>query len=125
MKSSETDDPFIVRMMSAMPINQNDYQITYEYIDYYKSIFGWKSELTVISRFVGRVATNTLDLYPFEHYPERENLREMLIARGRRWKELAGIHHQFYEGTAFMKDNQQRSRKIRVQISGATCDSGD
>jgi hypothetical protein len=114
MNSSETDDPFVVRLMSSMPVNQNDYQINFEYIDYYKSSFGWKTEITVISRFVGRVATSTLDLYPFDHHSEHEGLREAMIARGRRWKELAGVHHQYYDGTAFMKDSQQRSRKLRV-----------
>lgn len=117
MNSAETDDPFIVRLTSAMPVNQGDYQIAYEYLDYHKTSFGWKTESTIVSKFVGRVATNSIDLYPFEHHQDHAKMKEALIQRGRRWKELAGVHHQFYDGTAFMKDSQQRSRKLRVRCA--------
>ena len=53
-----------------------------------------------IPYFEGVVKVNTLPLYPIQYHSQEASLREALVARGRKWAELQGVHHAMYKGVA-------------------------
>ncbi|KAI0767681.1 hypothetical protein C8Q74DRAFT_1370418 [Fomes fomentarius] len=50
--------------------------------------------------FKGTVKINTLDIYPIEYHHNPGQLEMALMARGRKWVSLRGIHHKQYHGPA-------------------------
>lgn len=50
--------------------------------------------------FKGTVRINTLDIYPIEYHHNPGQLEMALMARGRKWVSLRGIHHKQYHGPA-------------------------
>lgn len=53
--------------------------------------------------FEGTVKINSLEAYPIQFHPQEAEIRRSLIARGRKWSKLTGIHHMDYKGTAGFK----------------------
>lgn len=53
--------------------------------------------------FDGTVKITSLDAYPIQYHPQEADLRRSLVARGRKWSKLSGIHHMSYNGTAGFK----------------------
>jgi hypothetical protein len=53
--------------------------------------------------FEGTVKINSLDAYPIQYHPQEAEVKRTLIARGRKWAKLTGIHHMDYNGTAGFK----------------------
>ncbi|KAI0752500.1 P-loop containing nucleoside triphosphate hydrolase protein [Daedaleopsis nitida] len=53
-----------------------------------------------VSFFKGTVKINSLDVYPIEYHPNAGQLEMALLARGRKWVSLRGIHHMQYNGSA-------------------------
>jgi hypothetical protein len=53
--------------------------------------------------FEGTVKITSLDAYPIQFHPQEAEIKRSLIARGRKWSKLTGIHHMDYNGTAGFK----------------------
>jgi len=53
-----------------------------------------------ISQFEGTEKIAELNSYPIEWHPNSDNIKDVLIERGRKWVDLIGTHHKFYDGTA-------------------------
>lgn len=62
--------------------------------------FGKARSVWRISYFDGVAKINTLPLYPLEYHSKEAGLRDALIARGRKWASLYGVHHVMYKGKA-------------------------
>ncbi len=62
--------------------------------------FGRVRNRVIIAPFAGTIKINSLDSYPVQYHSNEKELREKLVARGRKWASLAGIHHMHYKGTA-------------------------
>ena len=62
--------------------------------------FGRVQSTWRIPYFEGVVKINTLPLYPIQYHSQETSLREALVARGRKWVELQGVHHAVYKGVA-------------------------
>lgn len=45
-----------------------------------------------------------LTAFPLHFHPEKERIRHDLLERGRKFLSHCGIHHRFYDGTAYMDD---------------------
>ncbi|RPD60608.1 P-loop containing nucleoside triphosphate hydrolase protein [Lentinus tigrinus ALCF2SS1-7] len=50
--------------------------------------------------FKGTVKINSLDVYPIEFHPNAGQLEMSLVARGKKWVSLKGVHHMQYTGRA-------------------------
>ena len=50
--------------------------------------------------FKGTVKINSLDVYPLKYHPNAVHLEMSLIARGKKWVSLRGVHHMQYSGRA-------------------------
>lgn len=53
--------------------------------------------------FEGTVKISSLDAYPIQFHPHEAEIKCSLIARGKKWSKLTGIHHMDYKGTAGFK----------------------
>ncbi|KAI0634518.1 P-loop containing nucleoside triphosphate hydrolase protein [Trametes polyzona] len=53
-----------------------------------------------LPRFKGTAKIDTLDIYPLKYHPEAPTLEAALLARGKKWLELKGVHHMQYDGPA-------------------------
>ena len=73
----------------------------------------------IIPDFDGVVKINSLEAYPIQYHPSEAELRESFITRGRKWSDLAGIHHVSYKGTTGFrtKDKILKYNVCRLYIS--------
>jgi hypothetical protein len=128
-----TGQHFVVRLLTAQP-GKDFWQMTIEHLDTASSPttpptssgaaskvgivqeadFGYKTEITNVDRFIGRISTKRLELFPVDDESGWETLKTSLVERGRKWKQLSGVHHLYYEGWGYLKDNRGRVRKNRV-----------
>ena len=60
--------------------------------------FGMVQTRIVIAPFKGTVKINSLEVFPIEYHDDSEGLKADLIARGKKWAALRGIHHVHYDG---------------------------
>lgn len=85
------------------------YQLTCESVDLIDKPMthtvgvGRVQTIIYIRYFRGTIKIDTLDAYPIEFYHDEEALRESLIARGKKWVSLIGIHHKQFDGIAALK----------------------
>ena len=63
--------------------------------------FGLSEVRVSIWGFEGTVRISSLACFPIEYHVGEEELRKKLILRGRKWRDLAGVHHRYYEGIAY------------------------
>lgn len=63
--------------------------------------FGRAKYIDVIAGFQGAVKINSLSIFPFEYHPRMEEVRNTLIARGKKWEGLDGVHHKNYSGIGY------------------------
>jgi hypothetical protein len=106
--SNVTGALIVVRLLSTW-IGQ---ALTCETLDSSDNGLIWKTEQipAPISVF-GRVPTTSLHLYPLEHHPDVDNFKETLIKRGKKWRDLNGIHLKEYNGSAYTDD---KSKSVMV-----------
>lgn len=62
--------------------------------------WGWVSRTAQVWDFAGVEKINTLNAFPIQFHPDEATITSMLVARGRKWASLSGMHHVFYRGTA-------------------------
>ncbi|KAF8587999.1 P-loop containing nucleoside triphosphate hydrolase protein [Ramaria rubella] len=60
----------------------------------------------MVCPFAGTIQITSLEAYPIQYHPREAELRQSLLARGRKWAEIAGdIHHMYYKGAGVMKSD--------------------
>ncbi|KAK0628680.1 P-loop containing nucleoside triphosphate hydrolase protein [Bombardia bombarda] len=69
-----------------------------------------------IDYFRGAKRIESLSTYPLQFHPEAAEVRGQLIACGRKFASLMGIHHQQYKGKAFYIDDE--GDIVRRQVKG-------
>ena len=67
--------------------------------------FGMAEMSLNILKFRGTQKITSLRAYPMQWHPRPEDMQRRLIERGRRWKDLDGVHHRFYNSTAYHLKN--------------------
>lgn len=73
--------------------------VTVERLDYDGSNFGYAKEDIYIRPYKNYKRIDELPIFPFEYHSNKEAISKALVARGRKFINLKGIHHQYYEGT--------------------------
>lgn len=63
--------------------------------------FGRAEHSVGLPYFEGTIKIHELRIYPLQYHPQSEKVKEILVARGRKWASLSGIHHMQYKGTGF------------------------
>lgn len=83
--------------------------------------YGWIQHRIIIPFFRGTMKISALDAYPIKYHHAPEELKKRLVARGRKWAKLRGVHHMQYKGTATWQDIfANGSRKVyRYKVSNA------
>jgi hypothetical protein len=66
------------------------------YIDWDGTHFGWVQKHITLSLFSGTKEITELEAYPAHMHPNYEELTKLLIQRGQKFRELAGIHTKTY-----------------------------
>lgn len=61
----------------------------------------------IVRDFKGTVKVNSLDAYPIQFHPNPTDIKARLIARGKKWQSLKGVHHMTYKGTGALKANNK------------------
>ncbi|KAH9903181.1 hypothetical protein C8Q73DRAFT_673492 [Cubamyces lactineus] len=54
----------------------------------------------LIPQFDGSVRIDSLQIFPIRFHPDAARLEATLVARGKRWLSLQGVHHMQYDGPA-------------------------
>ncbi|KAJ6468484.1 hypothetical protein C8R47DRAFT_989947 [Mycena vitilis] len=73
--------------------------------------------------FKGAVRIDALDAFPLRFHAKEGELREAVVARGRKWVGLIGVHHVQYEGIAALRCMGKLMRhnvKGRIMVDRAT-----
>jgi hypothetical protein len=74
--------------------------------------FGKAKYTGTIFEFQGAVKITSLGIYPMEYHHKIDEVRNMLIARGKKWADHDGMHHVAYSGIAY----QATGRRVYVSI---------
>ncbi|KAI9729611.1 MAG: hypothetical protein M1818_008458 [Claussenomyces sp. TS43310] len=91
------------------------YDIEGKYLEYDGKTWGMGSMDVDVPGFKGARKITSLACYPLQYHKDEEKLREQLIARGKKFVSLQGVHYKYHEGLAFVK---KRRQIIKVNISG-------
>ncbi|KAK7039849.1 AAA domain-containing protein [Favolaschia claudopus] len=87
-------------------------------------VVGRVATVVYIPYFKGAMRIDKLDAYPIKFYAGgEERLREVVVERGKRWRELIGVHHMQYSGIAALKCGGKLLRhnvKSRIMVDRAT-----
>ncbi|KAI0454590.1 P-loop containing nucleoside triphosphate hydrolase protein [Xylaria acuta] len=76
------------------------YQVKCDRVDWDGSRFGYDVSPQFITPFEGTTPIADLACFPLSYHPEEESIKEKLIARGRKFEQLAGYHYKSYRGSA-------------------------
>lgn len=85
--------------------------------------FGRVRSRVTIPMFKGTLAINSLDAYPIQYHPTPDELRDVLLKRGRKWATLCEVHHVHYKGTAAIRANNKIVKynlNSRIMVDRAT-----
>lgn len=92
------------------------YKIETEYFDYDGQQFGMAKAEYEIKKFHGAIKISDLKLYPLKYHNEPEKMTALLIERGKKFVELAGMQYKFVKGLAFHKVSFFSSMNSRFLI---------
>lgn len=77
-----------------------------KYIDWNGEMLGYSSKEFRIDRFSGTRSIAELELCPVTLHPDGEDIANKAVDRGRRFRELCGIHHKAYSGEIWYKSTR-------------------
>lgn len=86
----------------------NAYQLTVEAIDWNGTSFGRSVESIRLWEFLGTTHILGLSAFPLSFHHNQDKVREMLVARGKKFEELAGCHYKKYHGFAVSWDRENK-----------------
>lgn len=75
-------------------------RINGKFIDYDGDKFGRREAQFLIPKYTGIMRCDDLNVMPFEFHPKADEIRQLLLERGRRFENLAGQHYKQYKGVA-------------------------
>ena len=84
------------------------------YIDFDSKVFGETSiELTIL-KFRRTKRINSLNAFPLEHHPNKNEVKVYLVDCGRRFVSLLGVHYRQYRGDAFY---MRKGQPVKVPVN--------
>ncbi|KZF22636.1 hypothetical protein L228DRAFT_131240 [Xylona heveae TC161] len=90
------------------------YKLECRFLDYDGVKFGETGIYLRILKFRGSKPIETLEAFPLHHHPSRQQVRKNLVERGRKFRDLAGLHIQHCTGNAFFMEN---GKPIRINLN--------
>ncbi|OAG36189.1 splicing factor 3A subunit 3 [Fonsecaea monophora] len=78
------------------------FELQCQYLDFDGEVFGAVLTKLAIEKFRGARQIYTLNAYPLEFHPGRENMRKRLRKFSRDFVGLMGIRYRYYNGYAFL-----------------------
>jgi SpoVK/Ycf46/Vps4 family AAA+-type ATPase len=91
------------------------YTVEGRYLEYDGKAFGMGTMECVVESFKGARKISSLACFPLKYHKDEKALRELLIARGRKFVDLKGMKYRFHKGMAFYK---KKRSVIKVNING-------
>jgi len=86
------------------------FDVTARFLSHDGKLFGYLEKTMPIPLYTGREQVGKLSAYPLKYHPERDTVRAELVVRGKKFYNLAGIHHRYYSGTAFSVKHERSQR---------------
>jgi hypothetical protein len=85
------------------------YVLMGEAIDCNGNSFGISTQDIIIYEFIGTCPILGLKAFPLSFHPQQDQVKELLVQRGKRFEQLAGSHYKEYDGFAVSwdKDNKE------------------
>jgi hypothetical protein len=68
----------------------------------------------IINNFQGAVKITSLNIFPMVYHPRIDEVRKLLISRGKKWAAHDGKHHVSYTGIAFHETSSGDTRSVYV-----------
>ncbi|CAN8101660.1 unnamed protein product [Discula destructiva] len=100
-------------------IDEPGLNITARFVDYDGDSFGERGVILFIPKFTGVREISSHDVKPLEFVEDADDIRQQLIARGRRFEELAaGQHFMEYRGIALKKNPKCPPEYLRFDATG-------
>lgn len=89
-----------------------------KFVEFDGDEFGYCDTEYEVPLFLGTVPITCLPAFPLRYHPEKEAIRESLVARGKLWEQHKGYHYKQYEGTAigFLDDNKKKKYHVKSRI---------
>lgn len=94
----------------------NAYQLSLEVLDYDGTGFGRRIEELKLWEFLGTTRILGLSAFPLSFHPHREKIEGVLIARGKKFEQLAGCHYRSYDGFAITWDKE--GKEVPLMCNG-------
>jgi hypothetical protein len=100
--------------------DNSGYFIQCENVDWDGAEFGRSIQGHHIFSFEGTKPITQLEVFPLQFYPKKENAKEKLISRGKKFEELRHYQYKAYDGVGLWDQaqgqGQSPSRKLNVSI---------
>jgi hypothetical protein len=93
----------------------NAYQLSVEAIDCDGNRFGRNVQAILVFEFLGTCSILELKAFPLSFHPHQAEVKELLIARGKKFEKLAGSHYKEYDGFAVSWDKDNKEVAYHVQ----------
>ncbi|KAI9726527.1 MAG: hypothetical protein M1835_003773, partial [Candelina submexicana] len=84
------------------------------YVDFDGKVFGETSIELAIVKFRGTKRINSLDAFPLEYHPSKDEVKANLVECGHKFVSLMGVHHRQYRGDAFY---MRKGQPIKVPVN--------
>ncbi|KAK1232481.1 hypothetical protein PQX77_004383 [Marasmius sp. AFHP31] len=62
----------------------------------------------VLPAFKGTIPMHELDAYPLKYHEDYDAVKERVLARGKKWVDLIGVHHMEFDGIGALRVEQGR-----------------
>ena len=115
-----TGEPRCVVFDAGQEMTQDDitfFNLECRFLDYDGVRFGEAGVFLRILKFRGSKPIKELEAFPICHHPNHEQIRNDLIKRGRKFRDLADSHIQHCNGSAFfMKNGKPIKLKINSRV---------
>ena len=86
-----------------------------QYFEFDGKQFGYGGISEEIGEFRGARKITSLPVYPLKYHKNEEQLRKMLIERGKKFVALGGVHYKSHQGMAYLK---KKKAVVKVNING-------
>ncbi|KAI9163808.1 ATPase family AAA domain-containing protein [Paramyrothecium foliicola] len=108
----------------ASIVKGNFYYVDGKYFEYDGKRFGYGNMSEEINEFPGARKITSLPCYPLQYHKDEEQVRKVLVERGKKFVSLSGAHYKSYSGVAYFKKKKNVIVKFNVKDSRVMVDPG-
>ncbi|PYH87854.1 P-loop containing nucleoside triphosphate hydrolase protein [Aspergillus ellipticus CBS 707.79] len=88
----------VVTAAAVQGKERDHFSVRAQFVDWNGKRWGYANRVLNIERFSGTCDIRSLPVYPAVYHPYRAGAEEQAMARGRRFRDLAGFHYMAYAG---------------------------